>query len=448
MHDFGTDSPSLIAFAVVFFDPKQRLAPSLLLMSGHNFSVSVKPEEEDWKAVPGLQEKLPWSATRSVLDCAHGCGLARVPGKTFWVDLAARLLVTDTRTSACTHSAAPADGGTAGTARRGAVKHARLDVIALMDQCVLPNAEPPRPAAASDDYLMERTTEARRLALEQAGALVPTTWAGHLSALTAAINRLSTAFAAVLWAATEAAPAATARGASGAASGGGNPPSKLRLVMASASASDEMQTTTIAKNQLMLQILTRGLAEYQQHASRTYQAVYGGAPAAAFFAQLTEVMRPDLDALREVLGDPKLFGADLAARVDANPFFVLGAVATTRNRAGLAAFWRAERARYEAVAKALSVKPSAPVAATARSGDAPGAAAAAAAGGGTPAAAPSPERADGGQTSVTGKRSTKGQPRPGKSPPRKRGNKKGKGTGKDGTPKDATTDGNPARPSG
>jgi hypothetical protein len=311
-----------------------------------------------------------------------------------------------------------------------------------MDACVLKNAEPPRPAAASDDYLMERTTEARRIALEQSGALVPTTWAGHLSALTAAINRLATAMAAILWAQAEARPAAPAA-AAGAASA--DPKFKLRLVMESASSSDEISHTTVAKNQLILQIVARGLAEYQQHASRTYQAVYGTAPAAAFFAQLTEVMRPDLDALREALSDPKQLGADLATRVDANPFFVLGAVATTRNRAGLAAFWRAERARYEAVAKQLNVKPSAPVAATRT--DAP-AAAAASAGGGTDAAAPSPDRTGPG----SGKRGPKDRPRVGKSPPRKRG-RSGQGKGKgskgkgDGAPKD-TPDGAPANPAG
>jgi hypothetical protein len=332
------------------------------------FTVVHTPSAQLWQSVLGLSAEI--ANPCAVFDCAHGCGYSRITGYQFWVDFGAGTIQRDTRTKNCTGAPASAGGGVAGdgSGRKAVVRHARVDFTASAIAPRLTSTDPPRTAASADEFLLEHMAESKRLAFVESHALSPTTWTAHVTALQMAASRLAAAMSVAAWAALVAGDGTLVR-------------RSAVLASASAADADRVEARILCRNAALLNITMRGLAEVATHLQATFWAVYDGAGASAkaFYAAMTEQWRPELAEVRDAVTRPDHFFADLASRLDANPFAIVGLAAAGNDKPALAAFWRTERARYDAAAKTLGIKA---VAAKGGSGG----------GGGGGGAVPSPDR--------------------------------------------------------
>lgn len=318
-------------------------------MAGHMFTVAHTPTQAVWNAVPGLTTEIAQPV--QVFECAHGCGYARVIGQAFWVDFGARVIQRDTRTTACTGGPGAAAGGATaadGTGRKANVRHARVDFTAAALSTRLTSTNAPRTAASADEFLLEHMAESKRLTFVESHALSPTTWTAHVEALQLAASRLATAMSMAAWAALVASDGTLVR-------------RSAVLTTASAADADRVEARVLCRNAALLTVTSRGLLEVAKHMTATFWAVYDGAGASAkaFYAAMTEQWRSELAAVRDAVTRPDFFFADLAARLDSNPFAIVGLAAAADDKPALSEFWRVERARYDAAAKSLNIKPSA-----------------------------------------------------------------------------------------
>ena len=339
-------------------------------MAGHAFSTLVTPTPEQWASVPGLSAIQ--ASPVQVLVCSNGCGYSDVFGCDFWVDFKRKLIQRDTQTTACTHGkGGSSDASTLQTKSR--VRHDRVDFTGLIGHIGLRTTDCPRPAAAADEFLLECMPADKRLTFSEGHVLAPTSWGGHVAALETLGMRLMVAMSSALYARVSV-PGAEPRG-------------RIRrsviLASASSKADDAVPMETIVRNLVIISTTLRGLQELPGHVQQTFWSVYGGSGQGSHYKpwmqQVTELFRADLAEVRTAFTNPDYFFADLAPRLDSSPFAVLGAAAAQQNRVALAAFWRAERARYDAIAKACGLKPaSARVPGTGGAGGGAGAAASAA----------------------------------------------------------------------
>jgi hypothetical protein len=376
----------------------------------HSFSNGRKVDARMIAKIPGLAELLDPDEARDGIEvsgCTAGCGFAEVFGKPFWVDFARKVIQHDTRNTPCSAPGQGSSGQTGGSVQtysKPMVSHPRVNV-----NTVLPHLGAtlgvPKTTFLKDERLNRHLGDGKRSALLDFHETQPDTFRNHVTRVTIMIAETQAALGMGKAACRSAAPSATrarrARSASAAAAAAGAgaastdaaPDDIIAKIPVKVMLRDKHATSELAKkevtfdilelNEVALAIMLRGINEYINWCTYVaWSGTYGPkVKAQLLIREIHESLLPDLATVMDAIVNGSAISTGLDALWDSCVFFVLGTLIFKNDDAGMAAFYRLERAsRFDAIcSKKFAWKPIEPASPSA----------------GT-AAAPSPERDAGG----------------------------------------------------
>jgi hypothetical protein len=322
----------------------------------HLSNVPVALKASMIRAVEGLEDRLPdyvdledESTIPQAWGCAYSCDYVKIFGCAFLVDFTAGTILDDPSSKPCDRAPAAAAGaaaaGDASPARK-MIKHPRVDVLQNLDKFKKETLQRPPQISIYDESLIQAIGADKAIHLQSPEKVPPSSFLIALRTLAIQVGEIIAANSAAIASMMVKNQTKTVRSVTA-----------PRSIIVSTAPSDTTTMDIPNKNNLTLSSVQRGLLEFADHAALTHRTFYSAVGFHDFMAALFENMRPDIAEVTSVIQDPDAVSRDLSTKVDQNTFFVAGVRALTGNRPALEEFFRKERARFTAVAKAAGWKP-------------------------------------------------------------------------------------------
>lgn len=309
------------------------------------------PEKDEWESVTGLVDRCGPNP-KAVIDCERCCGVSKVRGTTVFVDFEKKALIgSDLPCPNKTPTKGDGGGPTSSTSQPS-VKHSRVDIAQSLKEFVLPagRVQHEQCMAANDEVYMASLSETQRLVLQEAHTVTATAHRAKMHRMT---TFLLTQAIAVTNALVQFIASCDFRGKQ-----------IKRSTIKKGSTGTDVPAVTAIKNVFSLLILIRATVERYDHLTAVNRDVWGrskGFPSltakSKWFEEIANRYTPDTTQIYDTLHHADSVFVDIAPKLDANAFYVLGVHVASRNTGLLTQWIRAERKREREAAKELGWKP-------------------------------------------------------------------------------------------
>ena len=337
-------------------------------MAGHASNVPVKLKASRIRAVPTLQTRLGDADPDFDIDdadtypeawgCGNSCDAVKIFGVTFMVDFSARTIIEDPDSKPCSRKERSGGDHRASTDTSiKSIRHPKVDVNTIFPLFRLPSDFSRLPLAGIyDETLMASLSADKAIALQSPEKVPPQSFLNYLRTLAVQVGAVLAANSAALASTLVAKRTSRVDTAKG----------RYGLIHEGASGAAEFTLDIPNKNNLTFIGIQRGLLEIAEYTVLMHRTHFQGCSYNDFVAATFDLYRADIAEVVEVVSDATALTKDVAAALDSNTFYVLGARLLANQKASLQAFFRRERPRYDSAAKKAGWKPPAPKAAAAR----------------------------------------------------------------------------------